>query len=88
VLEKKMEFFKTEIRKTEREVSDLLRQYEQESCDVEQIQKGSFSSFLLKLVGKYEDKLEKEQRDEINAKLAYDRNAEIREASSSFSRTR
>jgi hypothetical protein len=26
VLEKKMEFFKTEIRKTERDVSDLLRQ--------------------------------------------------------------
>jgi chromosome segregation ATPase len=49
---------------------------EQESRDVEQIQKGSFSSFLLKLVGKYEDKLEKEQRDEINAKLAYDRAAE------------
>ena len=71
-LEKRMGFMLDEIRKAEADVSALLRQYERESRDVEQIQKTSFSSFLLKLTGRYEDKLEKEQREEINAKIAYD----------------
>lgn len=72
-LENKLDFLQKEIQKAEAEVSSLLRQYEQESRDVERIQKESFSTFLLKSIGKYEDRLEKEQREEINAKLAYDR---------------
>ncbi|MDR0460144.1 MAG: hypothetical protein LBH62_01710 [Nitrososphaerota archaeon] len=62
-----------EIEKAQFEVSSLLGQYKQESRDVERIQKESFSSFLLKLTGKYADKLDKERREEIHAKLAYDR---------------
>jgi len=73
MLEKRMESLKQDIRKAEDEVSSLLRQFECESRDVEVMQKESFSAFLYKLVGKYEDKLEKEQREEFNAKIAYDR---------------
>lgn len=72
-LEKRMTALQAEIRKTEDEVSNLLRQYECESRDVALMQKDSFSAFLFRLAGKYEDKLEKEQREEINAKIAYDR---------------
>jgi len=37
------------------------------------MQKETLSSFVFKVIGKYEDKLRKEQREEIDAKLAYDR---------------
>lgn len=74
-LENKMALLRKEIQKAKDDVSKLLRQYERESRDVERIQKESLSSFLLKLIGKYEDKLEKEQREEISAKIAYDRAA-------------
>lgn len=74
-LESKLTQCQKEIQKTEAELSRLIAQYERECGDVERIQKESFSSFLLKLLGKYEDKLEKEQREEIEAKLAYDRAA-------------
>jgi len=72
-LEKRMQFMQSEILKAKDEVASQLRNYERESKDVERLQKDSFSTFLFKLVGKYEDKLEKEQRDEINAKINYDR---------------
>ena len=75
VLEKKMSVLLKELQSARDEVSKLLRQYEQERGDVERLEKESLSSFLLKLVGKYEDKLEREQQEEIAAKLAYDRAA-------------
>lgn len=74
-LEKRMESLTQDIKESEDEVSNLLRQYERESRDVERMQKDSFSAFLFRLVGKYEDKLEKEQLEEINAKIALDRAA-------------
>ena len=74
-LEKKMSTLQKELQSARDEVSKLLRQYEQERGDVERLKKESLSSFLLKLVGKYEDKLEREQQEEITAKLAYDRAA-------------
>jgi len=72
-LENRMTLLKNEIRKAEAEIAGLLQRYEQEHRDVERIQKESLSSFMLKIIGKYEDKLEKERREEIEAKLAYDR---------------
>ena len=74
-LEKEMDILRKEILEATFEVSKLLRQYEKESRDVEQIQKSSLSAFLYQIIGKYEDKLRKEQREEIDAKLAYDRAA-------------
>ena len=72
-LERRKNSLAGEIRKAEDEVSNLLRQCESESRDVERLQQESFSAFLFHLVGKYEDKLEKEQQEEIAAKLTYNR---------------
>lgn len=72
-LEHKMSLLQGEIQKAESDVSNLLRQYEKECRDVNQMQGGSLSSFLLKVVGKYEDRLAVERREEIHAKLQYDR---------------
>jgi len=74
-LENKMADLQRELNRARNEVSALLRQYERERGDVEQLEKESLSSFLLKLTGRYKDKLEREQREEISAKLAYDRAA-------------
>jgi multidrug efflux pump subunit AcrA (membrane-fusion protein) len=68
-----MLFLLEEIKKAEVDVSNLLGQYKRESRDVERIQKASFSAFLFKAIRKYDSKLEKEQLEEISAKLAYDR---------------
>jgi len=72
-LEKEMDILRKEILIAKSDVSGLLRQYEKESRDVEQIQKSSLSAFLLQITGKYEERLRKEQREEIDAKLDYDR---------------
>ena len=72
-LESRLQFLSYEIKRVDVEVSKLLRQYRRECRDVERMQKEVFSSFLFKLVGKYETKMEKEQREEIAAKLAYDK---------------
>jgi len=73
VFEQKLNRLQNNILKSNDDVSRLLQQYEKESRDMERIQNNSLSSFMLKLIGKYDDKLEKEQREEIDAKLAYDR---------------
>jgi hypothetical protein len=72
-LENKIADLLEEIRKAEVEAVNLLKQYKQESHDVERIEKKSVSAFLFKATGKYENKKEKKQHAEINAKLAYDR---------------
>jgi len=72
-LESRMSNLQKELQQAHDDVSRLSRQYEQERGDVEKLEKESLSSFLLKLVGKYDDKLEKEQKEEISAKLEYDR---------------
>jgi len=74
-LDKKMTALQKNLQSAQDELSKLLRKYEQERGDVVRLEKESLSSFLLKLVGKYEDKLEREQQEEISAKLAYDRAA-------------
>jgi len=74
-LEKRLAALTQELQNANDEVSNLLRQYKRESLDVERMQQESFSAFLLRLIGRYEDKLEQEQREEINAKIAYDRAA-------------
>ncbi|MCL2236602.1 MAG: hypothetical protein FWB98_09225 [Defluviitaleaceae bacterium] len=55
------------------DIASLLRKYEREKRDVERMERDGLSAFLLRLVGRYEDKLEKEQQQEIEAKLAYDK---------------
>jgi uncharacterized small protein (DUF1192 family) len=71
-LERKMEQLLGQIWESKNGVDALLKKYEQERINTQQIKESSFSATLLKLTGRYEDRLEKEQRDEIAAKLEYD----------------
>ncbi|MDR0471608.1 MAG: hypothetical protein LBH79_07815 [Nitrososphaerota archaeon] len=71
-LEKSLSLLEKEILEATIAVSLLLRRYEQDCRDVQRIQKNSLSAFMFKISGKYDGKLEKEQRKEIDAKLAYD----------------
>ncbi|MCL2224115.1 MAG: hypothetical protein FWB96_04000 [Defluviitaleaceae bacterium] len=71
-LEHKMEQLLGQIWEAKGGVDALLKKYEQERINTQRIKKESFSTTLLKLTGRYEDRLEKEQRDEIAAKLEYD----------------
>ena len=72
-LEKRRVLMREEINKAEREVAELRRKHESGSQGLERLQSESFSNFLLRLMGRYDNKLEKEQRKEINAKIDYDR---------------
>lgn len=71
-LESKRSKLNERLHAAEAEVESLLLQYEKESLDVQQMQKETLSSFVLKMLGKFKDKLEKEKREEIEAKLMYD----------------
>lgn len=73
VLRERAEKLRTRIRDAEREVNTLLNKYKEECLDVEQLKNSSFSTFLLKAIGKYEGKLEKETQETITAKLEYDK---------------
>ena len=60
------------IKENDAQVKSLLEKYEAESLDVEQIQKNSLSTTILKLVGKYEDRVNKETQEMLHAKMEYD----------------
>lgn len=51
----------------------LLKAFEKEALDVEKIKKSSLSAMFFKFMGKYEDKIAKEEREELEAKLKYDK---------------
>lgn len=72
VLNERLRKLEEEIREADREVKQLLQKYEKESLDVEQIQNNSLSTMLLKLIGKYEDRVVKESSEMFHAKTEYD----------------
>jgi hypothetical protein len=72
-LEHKMEQLQKSVREAETEVATLRREHGKEMLSVVRLEEKSFSAFMLKLVGKHKTRLEKEQQDEIKAKLAYDK---------------
>lgn len=72
-LEERMEKLTGRLHDAEADVRSLLRKFEAESVDVEQLKKDSLSVTLLKLIGRYERKLDKETREMLNAKLEYDK---------------
>ena len=73
VLEEHMEKLRKATYKAEGDVKVLLRKYEAESLDVEKLKKESFSSIILKLIGKYDNKIDKETKEMIAAKIEYDK---------------
>ncbi len=72
VLKERLHKQDTRIGEADREVNLLLKKYEKESLDVEQIQKNSLSATILRLVGKYEDRVDKESSEMFHAKIEYD----------------
>ncbi len=71
-LEYRMQKLNDRLNDAEAEVKSLLHKYEAEALDVEQIQKESLSNTILKLIRKYEGKVEKENQEMLSAKLKYD----------------
>jgi uncharacterized protein YukE len=76
VLQERSEKLDSRINEAEDDVWSLLRKFEEESLDVEQLKKESFSTTFLKLVGKYEGKLDKESQEVLAAKIEYDKASE------------
>lgn len=72
-LEKKLALYIERLRAAEENTNNLLKKYKEEKLDVQKMQKESLCFYLLKLFGRYEGKLEKEEREEIEAKVNYDR---------------
>lgn len=76
VLEQRMIKLRSKIYDAQDEVKSLLRKFESESLDVENIQKDSLSNTILKLIGKYEGKVNKETQEMLMAKMEYDKATE------------
>ena len=72
-LEHKISALDARLKCAETEAAFLLKKYENESYDVRKMQTEGISSFILKTIGKYEGRLEKEKQEEIQAKINYDR---------------
>ena len=72
-LEQKRAHLKDQIEQAETELDEAQRLHEHGRKRVDRMQRESFSAFLLRLIDRYDDKLEKVQQDEIHAKLEYDR---------------
>jgi len=71
-LEKKSKHLGDEILESEAQIATLLSTYESTKHDVARLSAESFSSFLKKIIGTHERKLEKKQIAELDAKLEYD----------------
>jgi len=64
------------ITDAEKEVKALLTKYEAESMDVEKMKAEKLSIYILKLIGGYEGKLNKETEQMLSAKMEYDKASE------------
>jgi hypothetical protein len=73
VLQERLKKLRHEISHAEENVQLLLRKYEAEALDVEQIKKDSLSTTILKLIGKYGGKVTKETEEMLAAKMEYDK---------------
>jgi hypothetical protein len=73
VLEQRLNWRLNDIAAARCEAQDLLAQYEKESADVEHLKKESLSAALLKMVGRYEGRLEKETQEMLAMKIRYDK---------------
>lgn len=79
-LENKLASYNFRLKEAEENTRKLLEKYEKEKLDVQKMQKDSLYFYLLKFFGKFNSRLEKEEREEIEAKLNYDRAiAELKE---------
>ncbi len=76
LLQERMKAITSKLYQAEDDVKSLLRKYQQEALDVDALQKDSLSNTLLKLVRKFDDKVNKENEEMLTAKLNYDKAVE------------
>lgn len=73
VLEQRFKSLTSRLVQGQTQVQNLLNKYQSEALDVDKIQKDSLSNTLLKMIGKYDDKVNKETQEMLTAKLEYDK---------------
>lgn len=73
VLQLRLQKLEQRITEAEKEMQAVLQQYNAEALDVDQMKKDSLSNTLLKLIKKYEGKLNKETQEMLAAKMEYDK---------------
>ena len=73
VLQQRQQKLEKRITEAENEMQEVLQQYNAETVDVDQMKKDSLSNTLLKLIKKYEGKLDKETQEMLAAKMEYDK---------------
>jgi hypothetical protein len=73
VLQQRQQKLEKRIIEAENEMQAVLQQYNAETVDVDQMKKDSLSNTLLKLIKKYEGKLDKETQEMLAAKMEYDK---------------
>ncbi len=73
VLENRLMTLEKTISAANEEMDILLKAFEKEKRDVEKIKRDSFSVMLIKFMGRYEERVEKEIGEELGAKLKYDK---------------
>lgn len=71
-LEKKRLILKTELDEREKELAELERCLNKELNDVQKLKKASFSNLMASILRNKDEKLEKEEREYLEAKLKYD----------------
>jgi len=75
-LEKRLAGLVNGINEAKEELIVLLKTFEKETLDVEKMNQNTLSAMLFKFIGKYEAKLTKEEKEELEAKLKYDQAVE------------
>lgn len=73
ILEERIKKLQSMASEAEGNLNKLLSGFEKESMDVERLKKDSFSTTLLKFTGKYDNKMDKETREMLDAKIEYDK---------------
>ena len=63
----------------DRDYQFVLDQFQKEKEDVERLEKQSLSTFIQNIIGTYDEKLEQEKKEEIQAKIELDRAASLLE---------
>lgn len=73
ILQQRLQKLEQRIAEAEKDMQTILRHYNAEVVDVEQMKKDSLSNTLLKLIKRYEGKLDKETQEMLAAKMEYDK---------------
>ncbi len=76
LLQDRLKSLNSRVYQAEADVKSLLKKYQEEALDVDAMQKDSLSNTILKLVRRYEGKVNKETQEMLSAKLEYDKAAD------------